>query len=132
MEPGNDQHCNDGYNDLYIYSRHGGSVCCCGDDGYCDHYADHSDVHCDRTALSEQYGANIANNINECNYRYMVAGNDQHCNGGYNDLYIYPSGGTVCRCGNDGYCDHYADHSNVYCDWSALSELYCTIVTGYF
>ena len=95
-----------------------------------DHHADYSNVHSDRTALSEQYGANIANNINECNYRYMVTGNDQHCNDGYNDLYIYSGSGTVCCCGDDGYCDHHADHSNVHSDRTALSELNCTVAAN--
>ena len=124
MVAGYDQHCNGGYNDLYIYPS-GRTV------------SPHPAVPEHRRSwlswsLPEQYGANIANNINECNYRYMVTGYDQHCNGGYNDLYIYPGSGTVCCCGNDGYCDHYADHSNVYCDWSALSEFYCTVAAWYF
>ena len=132
MVAGNNKYIYCGYNDLYIYPS-GGTVCCCGDDGYCDHCTDHSNVHCDRSALSEQYGANIANNINECNYRNMEPGNDQHCNDGYNDLYIYSRrGGSVCCCGDDGYCDHYADHSDVYCDRTIMPELNCTVVTGYF
>ena len=89
MVTGYDQHGNGGYNDLYIYPRRGGAVCCCGDNEYYDHHADHSGVHCHRSALSEQYCTCIANNINQCDHRYMVTGYDQHCNGGYNDLYIY-------------------------------------------
>ena len=81
--------------------------------------------------MPEQYGTVVSNNINQCNHRYLVTGYDQHCNDGYNDLYIYSCCVTVCCCGDDGYCDHHADHSGICTDRSVMSELNGTVVAWY-
>ena len=89
----NDQYCCGRDNNLYVYTC-GRPVRDYYDNGYCGNDQYYPNVCGDRTALPEQCSTDITCQFNKYtgNNRNMVACNDQHSCGGYNNLYLCPCG----------------------------------------
>ena len=124
MEPGNDQYCSDRNNNLYIYTSCR-PVCSDNNNGYRSHNAGHANVHPDRTTVPEQHGTSTSCNIHQWHNRNLEPGNDQHCNGRNNNLYLYTGCRPVRNYGNDGCNDHDPGHTNIHADRTTLSEQHC-------
>jgi hypothetical protein len=77
---------------------------------YCDHYADHTNVYANRSALSEQYCTNFTININLTVSRYMVTCYYQYFCAGSTTYTFTTLCRSVCSAIYNEYCDHYPDH----------------------
>ena len=127
MESCNDKYCNSWNNDLYIYSRYR-SVCHYRNNGYCDNYFDHPDIYTDRAALSEFNCSNSANQFDKYSghNRDMESCNDKYCNSRNNNLYLYSCCRSVFHYHNNGCCDNYFYHTDIYADRTIMPELNCS------
>src|SRR5438552_2834940 len=101
MEPSNNKYSSSWNDHLYIYANR--SLCDADNDGYCGDCTGNTDIHSDRTFVSELDSSRIT-----CNIRQWVCRNMEPCNNKYssswNDhLYIYASR-SLCYANNDGYC----------------------------
>ena len=96
LEPGNDQYCYGGYNDLYLYPCCR-TVCHNGNPGYHHCKPDHTSVYRHSAVMSEQYCTGITVNLHQWYHRHVDSGNDQHNYGGNVDLYLYANGEPVCN-----------------------------------
>src|SRR5437762_3526595 len=119
MEPCNNKYGSSWNDNLYIYTNR--SLCYADNHGYCDDCTGNTNVHADRTTLSEQYSTCTSSNIRQWLCRNMEPCNNKYSNSWNNDLYIYTNR-SLCYCSYNGYHDRNADNTNVYTNRTSLPE----------
>ena len=89
-----------------------------GNDGSCYYQPDHTNIYADRAVVPKQYCAHIAIKFHQCHtdYRNMEPRNNRNHYSWNNNLYLYPGCRSVCRCGNNGDCSNFFNHTNIYAD----------------
>ena len=96
-----------------------------------NHYcrsADHTNVHWNWAALPKFNSAGIANDIQQWHYRHVELRNYQHGHSRASYLYIYAIRRTMRNHCNINCYDQSADHTGVYCYWTAMPKQYGTCI----
>src|SRR5215468_9004555 len=122
MESVIDQYINDRNSNLYIYTRRQ-YLCNNGDDECNRGCPSHTDIYADRPALSELNSATTSSSISQWYCRNMESIIDQYIINRNSNLYIYTRQQYLCNNG-DAECNRKCpDHTDIYTDRPALSEL---------
>src|SRR5678810_138995 len=123
MEPCNNKYSSSWNYNLYVHTDR--SMCDSNDDGYCSDCTGNTNIHADRTTLSEQYCANTSSNIRQWLCRNLEPGNDQYSSSWNDNLYIH-SDRSMCDSNDDGHYNDNTGNTNIHADRTALSEQHCT------
>ena len=102
MEPGDDQYCDCGHRNIYIYA---GSRPMCND-GYFKYYdqsAAYSGIHSNGAAVPECYCSCFANNVQQWRHRNLEPGNCQYCNCRNTFIHFHTGRWPVCNYVDDKY-----------------------------